>query len=92
MQLPEGIHYGLVADEVQQVMPGAVKKAVQPAEYANHDEKNGKKLSDKVEFNAVNYTEIIPVLISAVKEQQVMIKEQQKKIDELEKRLTAKGK
>jgi len=89
MQLPEGIHYGLLADEVEQVMPGAVKKAVQPELYENNDEKNGKKLSDKVEFNAVNYTEIIPILIGAVKEQQVMINNQQKRIDELEKRLRA---
>lgn len=68
MNLPEGLRYGLIADELQQVLPGLVKKAVQPAEYENHDEKNGKKLSDEVEFNAVNYTEIIPILIGAVKE------------------------
>jgi Chaperone of endosialidase len=75
MHLPEGIHYGLIADEVQPVLPGIVKKAVQPAAYENHDEKNGKKLSDEVEFNAVNYTEMIPILIGAIKEQQVMIEE-----------------
>ncbi len=85
MHLPEGLQYGLIADEVQQVVPGAVKKVVQPAEYENHDEKKGKKLSDEVEFNAVNYTELIPVLIGAVKEQQVIINNQQKQIDELKK-------
>ena len=80
MNLPDGLHYGLIADEVQQVLPGAVKKAVQPAEYENHDEKNGKKLNDEVEFNAVNYSEMIPLLIGAVKEQQAMITDLQKKI------------
>ena len=82
MQLPEGIHYGLIADEVQQVIPGAVKKAVQPAEYENHDSHHGKKLSDAVEFDAVNYTEMIPVLIAGMKEQQVIIENQNKKIDQ----------
>ena len=85
MNLPEGLQYGLIADEVLQVMPGAVKKAVQPAQYENHDEHHGKKLSDEVEFNAVNYTEMIPVLIGAVKEQQIIINSQQKQIDELKK-------
>ncbi len=75
MNLPEGVHYGLIADEVQQVIPGAVKKAVQPAHYENHDELTGRKLSDEVEFNTVNYTEMIPILIGAIKEQQVMIEE-----------------
>lgn len=85
LNLPEGLQYGLIADEVQQVLPGAVKKAVQPAVYENHDEHNGKKLSDAVEFNAVNYTEIIPILIGAVKEQQLIIDNLQKQIDELKK-------
>ena len=75
MNLPEGLHYGLIADEVKLIMPGAVKKAVQPAEYENHSAHSGKKLSDEVEFNAVNYTEMIPILIAAMKEQQVMIED-----------------
>jgi hypothetical protein len=94
MHLPEGIHYGLIADEVQLIIPGIVKKAVEPAQFEDHNEQ-GKKLSDKVEFNAVNYTEMIPILIAAMKEQQVMIEElkmknkkidkQQQQIDELKK-------
>jgi hypothetical protein len=87
MQLPEGNHYGLIADEVQQVMPGAVKKAVQPAQYENKDMHNGKKLSDEVEFNVVNYIEMIPVLIGGMKEQQVMIEKQRDQINELQKEI-----
>lgn len=89
MSFDEGLQYGLIADEVQQVLPGAVKKAVQPAEYETLDKKKGKKLSDEIEFNAVNYTQMIPILIGAVKEQQAVITNQQKKIDDLEKRLMA---
>ncbi len=83
MHLPEGLHYGLVADELQPVLPGLVKKAVQPAVYENHDERNGKKLSDAVEFDAVNYTELIPVLIKAIQEQQELIGGQAKQISDL---------
>jgi hypothetical protein len=92
MKLPEGLQYGLIADEVQTVVPGAVTKAIQPAEYENHDEKKGEKLSDEVEFNAVNYTQMIPILIGAAKEQQKVIEQlqiqlaaQEKQIDELKK-------
>jgi len=88
MNLPEGMHYGLIADEVQRVLPGIVKKAVQPEQHENNDI-HGKKISDPVEFNTVNYTEIIPILVGAVKEQQDIINDQKKKIDELEKRLIA---
>ena len=85
---PEGIQYGLIADEVLEVIPGAVKRTIHPAEYENNNEFNGKKLSDAVEFNSINYTEMIPILIGAVQEQQTMITIQQKKIEELELRLT----
>jgi hypothetical protein len=78
LNLPEGLQYGLIADEVQEIIPSAIKKAVTPATYENNDEKNGKKLSDAVEFNAMNYTEIIPILVGGMQEQQ-------KEIDALKK-------
>jgi hypothetical protein len=89
MNLPEGTQYGLVADEVKEVLPGLVKNAIQPARYENHDPTNGRKLSEEVQFNAVNYTEMIPILIAAFQEQQVIILGQNKKIEELESRLIA---
>jgi hypothetical protein len=90
MHLPEGIHYGLIADEVLQVIPGIVKKATQPAQFENPKEPGGKKLSDKVEFNAINYTEIIPILVAAMKEQQVMIEDlkmKNQKINQLQQQI-----
>lgn len=83
MNLPEGLQYGFIADELQQVLPSAVKKTVQPAEYENHDSRNGKKLSDEVEFISVNYVAMVPILIAAVKEQQQEIEGMQQQIDEL---------
>lgn len=84
MHFPEGIHYGLIADEVEKIIPGIVKRTIQPAQYENHNELTGRKLSDEVEFNAVNYTEMIPILIGAVKEQQVMIEELKLKNQQIE--------
>ena len=87
MELPEGQQYGLIADEVKQVFPTMVKTAVQPAKYENDDRNRGRKVSDEVSFEAVNYTAMIPVLIAAMQEQQAMIDGQQKRIEELEARI-----
>ncbi|MFN8322168.1 MAG: tail fiber domain-containing protein [Chitinophagales bacterium] len=87
MNLCEGLQYGLLADEVEKVVPSAVKKAVQPATYKNGDEKSGEKLTDEVEFNALNYTEMIPILIGAVKEQQQQIEELKKQNELLKKQV-----
>jgi hypothetical protein len=61
-RFPEGRHYGVIAQEIEKVLPEVVNTAP-----------DGTK--------AVAYTEIIPVLIEA-------IKEQQKEIDELKKQLS----
>jgi len=62
---PEGRHYGVIAQDIENVLPEIVM------------EHNGEK--------AVAYTEIIPVLIEAMKEQQNLIEKQQTEIDELKK-------
>jgi hypothetical protein len=90
MALPEGPQFGLIADEVKQVFPDLVKKAVQPAIYENDDSRSGHLLADEVTFEAVNYTAMIPVLIAAMQEQQAMIEAQQRKIEELEARMKEK--
>jgi hypothetical protein len=82
LHLPQGLQYGLIADELQQVIPGAVQKAVQPAEYENNDQL-GKKISDSVSFNAVNYTAIIPVLVAGMQEQNQLIEKLQREIEVL---------
>ena len=60
---PEGRHYGVIAQEIEKVLPEIVM------------ENEGEK--------AVSYTEIIPVLIEAMKEQQSQIEKQQEVIDEM---------
>lgn len=86
MNLPAGDQFGFLAQDLEKLFPQLVTKAVQPAEYEKGS-KNGKKLSDEVQFKAVNYTGLIPVLTKAVQEQQQIIDKQQKAIDDLLKRV-----
>lgn len=65
-KIPEGMHYGVIAQQVENVIPEVVKT-----------DTSGEK--------SVAYTEIIPVLIEAIKEQQKKIKELEDKINTLEK-------
>lgn len=67
--LPEGRRLGVIAQELENVLPEAVNTG-----------EDGVK--------AVSYTEIIPVLIEAMKEQQKQITDQQKRIEELEKKIS----
>ncbi len=61
---PDGRHYGVIAQEIEKVLPEVVNTGADGAK-------------------AVAYTEIIPVLIEA-------IKEQQKEIEQLKKALNLK--
>ena len=65
---PEGRHYGVIAQEIETVLPEVVKTS-----------SDGTK--------AVAYTEIIPVLIEAIKEQQKIIERQQERMERFEKSL-----
>ncbi len=66
MRLPKGNQYGLIAQDVETVLPELVKEAVHPPKR----DKQGKIIYPEVPFKTVNYTGFIPVLIGAVKEQQ----------------------
>jgi len=63
MNLPKGKQIGFMADEIKSVYPGLVTKAIQPAQ------QNDAKGRD-IEFEAVNYTGLIPDLVKGTQEQQ----------------------
>jgi len=86
MNLPKGTQYGLIVDEVEQVIPGAIKKTIQPPTFEMVDGKQGKQLTPAVDFSALNYTEMIPILIAGMKEQQKTIEDLKKEIEELKKK------
>lgn len=78
MNLPKGEQYGFIAQEVEAVLPQAVKTAMQPAVV----NEKGETVSEAVEFKAINYQALIPLLVKG-------LQEQSKKIAQLEERLNA---
>ncbi|MFZ3136057.1 MAG: tail fiber domain-containing protein [Thermodesulfovibrionales bacterium] len=69
-EFPEGRHHGVIAQDIEKVLPEVVKTV--RLKYKEKEE----DVAVVVEEKAVAYNEIIPILIEA-------IKEQQKEIDEL---------
>lgn len=72
MNLPKEKQYGFIAQELEEVLPEAIKNMT------IRDDKG-----EKFEYKAVNYIELIPVLTKAIQEQQVQIEAQQKEIESL---------
>lgn len=72
MNLPEGKHYGLIAQDLEQVLPTLVKDTkFNPQIGRSRDEKSNQpaQKAEVIDFKAVNYTELIPLVIKAVQEQ-----------------------
>ncbi|MEZ4828502.1 MAG: tail fiber domain-containing protein [Bacteroidia bacterium] len=83
MNLPAGEQYGFLAQEIEQILPTLTQRAFQAYDEALSDTYEGKGF----EFTAVNYTGLIPILVTAVQEQQIIIDDQKTKIQLLEDRL-----
>jgi hypothetical protein len=81
----EGPKLGLIAQEVLNVIPEVVKTS----ESVIADEKAG--TASKVAMNryGIFYSDLVPVLIKSIQEQQAIIDTQKSKIEDLEKRLQA---
>ena len=60
--MPEGAQVGLIAQEVEQVLPGLVKDHNVPAKY----DTTGTVTQEAYSYKAVNYVGVIPYLISAM--------------------------
>ena len=92
MHLPEGKHYGLIAQDLEQILPGLVKQTkfetslaqpIKPGTSAK-EQTAIREQSEVINFKAVNYTELIPIMVKAMQEQQIQIQNQQTQIEELE--------
>jgi hypothetical protein len=80
MHLAGGLHYGLIAQELEQVVPSVVSNNV----HTSPDQPN-----NKIEYKGVNYTELIPIMINAIQEQQGTITQLNQKVKELQQQLDA---
>lgn len=77
-------YLGFIAQNIKEVFPEAVAEKLIPVAgpKTNTQSYDSQETTYEV-LNVVDYTAIIPVLVEATKEQQVMIETQQKRIDEL---------
>ena len=73
MRLAQGPQMGLISQDVEKIFPNLVKNEHCPE---THD-KNGKVISPAVDYKGMNYIELIPVIISSIKQQQDTITKQQ---------------
>lgn len=64
MNFPETSQYGFIAQNLEKYAPELVAEQTMAAQY----DREGNKTSDEVNFKAVNYIQMIPLLTSAVQE------------------------
>jgi hypothetical protein len=102
--LPEGKQYGFLAQELAQVLPELVRDGQNPlhalpgaVQEKPKALKPGEKLTDvsrpdlgSEDFKSVNYLAVIPILVEAMKEQQVQLEAQRQEIDALRTELNKK--
>lgn len=87
MNLPQGTQIGIMADELQQTLPQLVKHNIFQDFDSYLKGETSKENISSIEFSAVNYTGLVPILVRAMQEQDVKILQQQKQIEDLLKRM-----
>lgn len=92
MNLSDGRHFGLIAQQLEEVVPELVQQVSQPPIYEHPEGGGGTKgsqaapelLLEAMSYKGIRYIELIPILVQAIKEQQATITAQQRTIDENE--------
>jgi hypothetical protein len=77
MNFPSAKQYGLVAEELSEIVPDLVRSVTSPLIYDDE----GTVISDSLTFKAINYTELIPILIGGVQELAQKVSELQSQLD-----------
>lgn len=78
MNFPTGQQAGVLAEDLETVLPGLVKTAIQPAVL----DSSGNVVTEQVEYSAVSYVGMIPYLVGAIQEQQATIAQLQDQINQ----------
>lgn len=84
MNLAEGLQYGLIAQEVEDILPELVSENTHPAEY----DSLGNEISPEIQFKGMKYEQLIPIMIKGMQEQQTVITSKDSIINDLNARLT----
>lgn len=83
LDLPAGKQLGFFAENVETVFPELVKDATS----AKITDKKRNVVANSVSFKAVNYTGLLPVVVEAIKEQQLQLDAKDKQIAEQQAKL-----
>ncbi|MCY7408735.1 MAG: tail fiber domain-containing protein, partial [Chitinophagales bacterium] len=83
LHLPSGDQLGLIAQQVKEVIPSAVKEFT----IFKTVDSSGNIISPEMNIQAINYHELIPVLISGHRDQQLLIDKMQQQINDLQTQL-----
>ncbi|HRN43020.1 MAG TPA: tail fiber domain-containing protein, partial [Vicingus sp.] len=78
MNLSSGLQYGLIAQEVETILPDLITNVTQPAEL----DSLGNIISAEINFKGLEYQQLIPILIAGFKEQQQVISSLQSTLED----------
>lgn len=84
LNLQQGKQYGLIAQEVETILPEMVGSTTLPAEY----DSLGNEIDASFDFKTLDYEKFVPILIAGMKEQQNNLNTKDSLINNLESRLT----
>ncbi len=85
LQLPTAPQIGMIAQELEEVIPQAVGTTTYPAQF----DTLGNMISDGFSIKGIDYLKLVPVLVGAIKEQQARIAVQDERLAQLEQALAA---
>jgi hypothetical protein len=87
MGLGQGMQYGFIAQDLEEVIPQLVSEKLIDVKgtVQQTDKRTTAKADNKELFKMVNYTALIPVLVEAIKEQEVRIRGLEAKLLEQQK-------
>lgn len=88
MNLPAGLQYGFIAQELEEVFPELVNDNLQPGTDPRYDKDMEQR--ESLSYKGINYIGLIPVLTEAIKELHSIIEMQNQRIDALEEQLNSK--
>ena len=77
-----GKHYGLLAQDLEAVLPELVVDRVHPKSPMSEDDGASAPLTIK----GIKYMELVPILVQAIREQQQTIEKLEARVAELEKK------
>lgn len=69
LNFSQGVHYGVIAQELELVLPELVKSGMNPAKY----DSSGNLITAEINYKTADYISLIPILIQGFKEQQAQI-------------------